>query len=230
MNRPPLVILLAGARETSAAADWLAQTDARGMAVWAKGADRQSLALPVCDAVPHDTDAVLDATHAFDRHTRTQALRRAPGAIYARAGRDPWVPQAGDNWVQVDTLEAAIAALPAGARVFAATGRNSLDALSCHTGHVFLRQLGQGTNRTEHANCTYVHGTGPFVPEDEVALLRRLSIDVVLARNIGGPGSFPKIAAARQLGLPVVMLRAPHLPKGAQLRSLRDVKTWVASL
>lgn len=230
MNTPPHVTLLAGTREAQDAAAWLAQSGATAVALWAWGAQRQTLAVPECAQVPSHTDAILDATHAFDHHTRAQALARAPDAAYARAGRDPWVAGAGDDWTETDSLEAAIAGLPKGARVFAATGRGSLDALAQHSGHVYLRQLGQGAQDTGHANCTFVHGTGPFAVDAEIALLRDLKVDVVLARNIGGAGSFPKIAAARALGLPVVLLRAPARPAGPDLRSLADVQTWLARL
>ncbi|MFL4470949.1 precorrin-6A/cobalt-precorrin-6A reductase [Tateyamaria armeniaca] len=230
MSNAPLIALLAGARETPEAAGWLAQTVATGVVIWARGADRVDVGLPERDAVPKDAAGILDVTHAFDTTTRSHARTEAPGASYARISRAPWVAQAGDQWTHVDTIEAAVDALPSGARVFAATGRASLPILATHDGPVFLRQLRHHDHPPGYQNCAYVFGAAPFDAEGEADLLTRLRIDVVLARNIGGAGSFPKLAAARRLGLPVVLLRPPPVPAGAQLHDAQDVSDWVNSL
>ncbi len=225
-----MIALLAGARETQEAAGWLGQTSASAVVVWAKGAAPVGLGWPVRDAVPRDVAGILDVTHAFDTGTRAQAVATAPLAEYARVVRDPWVSGAGDRWTQVVGIEDAVRALPSGARVFAATGRASLPLLGQHDGPVFLRQLSRHDQPTDYPNCEYVFGAAPFDPEGEADLLKRLAIDVVLARNVGGAGSFPKLAAARMLGLPVVLLRPPAVPKGARVRSARDVAQWVRGL
>ena len=230
MSKAPLIALLAGSRETRMAAQWLAGTPASVVAVWARGADRVDLGLTERDAVPPDAVGILDATPAFDTQTRATAIARLPRAIYGRVGRAPWIAEPGDRWTEVDTLSDAITALPSGARVFAATGRASLAALSHHDGPVVLRQLTRHVQPTGYPNCRYEFGTAPFDPVDEAALFQRLQIDVLLARNIGGTGSFPKLAAARALGCPVVLLRPPALPMGAVLRTAADVAQWVEKL
>ncbi|WP_299370007.1 precorrin-6A/cobalt-precorrin-6A reductase [uncultured Tateyamaria sp.] len=223
----PLVVLLAGARETAAAASWLRAAGCRACALWAQGAVPVALDIPAVAAMPDDVAGVVDASHAFDTASRACVTGDMP---YARVGRDPWMPQPGDSWTEVDDIDAAVAALPSGARVFAATGRASLPSLAAHDGPVFLRQLTRHDQPTGFDTCTYVFGTAPFSVADEVALLQELKIHVVLARNIGGAGSFPKLAAARELGLPVVLVRPPALPQGPRLHNLEDVVGWVQSL
>ncbi len=50
----------------------------------------------------------------------------------------------------------------------------------------------------------------PGTVEEEFALLRSRNITHIVCRNSGGKASYAKIAAARLLGLPVIMLtRAP---------------------
>ena len=230
MTDGPPILLLAGARETQQAAQALNQSGVDCCAPWAKGAEEDALCLPVLADFPPRVAGVLDATHAFDTQTRAAACAALQTVPYARFGRDPWAPTDADNWHQVDGIDAAVAALPSGARVFAATGRGSLPALARHDGPVFLRQLSRHDAATGHDNCTYVFGAAPFAPAGEAALFRKLDIDVVLARNIGGQGSFPKLMAARMLGLPVVLLRPPPLPQGPHLRSADDVANWVRSL
>lgn len=230
MNDRPMILLLAGARETQQAATALKQSGMPCCAVWARGADKEALSVPVASDIPAQVVGILDATHAFDTDTRSSIVADLPGVAYARFGRDPWSAEAADAWTEVDGIDAAVAALPPGARVFAATGRGSLPALARHDGPVFLRQLSQHDAETGHDNCSYVFGSAPFDPEGEAALFKDLAIDVVLARNIGGQGSFPKLMAARMLGLPVVLLRPPTLPQGPHLRDADDVRAWVRSL
>ena len=58
-------------------------------------------------------------------------------------------------------------------------------------------------------HADYLTGRGPFGEADERALLARHRIDVIVAKNSGGAATYGKIAAARALGLPVIMLRRP---------------------
>jgi precorrin-6A/cobalt-precorrin-6A reductase len=213
------------------ALEWLDRAGARALVIWGAAADPLPVRCRVAelDAVA-GADAILDVTHAFDTATRAAARHAAPSLPYGRLGRAPWVPMARDRWTEVDTLAQAIAALPSGARVFAATGRGSLAALAGHDGPVFLRQLTRHDLPMPLPRVRFVFGTAPFSVADEVALFRDLAIGVVLARNIGGAGSFPKLAAARQLGVPVVLLRPPAVPQGPQLASFDDVATWIGTL
>lgn len=238
-----MIAVIGGARETATVCGWLAHAGAGVMLI--EGADSEHGetrdakrdadhgAAGVMCAMRQDVSeavAIVDVSHAFDEATRAAVVARAPGLPYARVRRAPWVPAPTDRWTQTDTLAEAVAALPARARVFAATGRGSLPALARHDGPVFLRQLTRHDLPMPLPEGAFVFGTAPFSVADEVTLLRGLEIDVVLARNIGGAGSFPKLAAARKLGLPVVLLRPPAVPDGPRLASYRDVKAWIATL
>jgi precorrin-6A/cobalt-precorrin-6A reductase len=61
-------------------------------------------------------------------------------------------------------------------------------------------------------HAVYITGRGPFAEADESTLLRRHGIEVIVAKNSGGPATYGKITAARALSLPVIMLRRPPLP------------------
>lgn len=180
------ILVLAGARETPEAVRALSGQPC--CVLWADESVPVPLEADVVHAAPHALRAVLDVTHAFDTQTRRRWMR--PRVPYARVQRALWRPEPGDQWTSVDTIEQAVAALPSGARVFAATGQGSGAALAAHDGPVFLRQM------SAHAfpappNCTYIFGAGPFEPAAEIDLFRELGIDVVLARNVGGRTAFP---------------------------------------
>jgi len=225
MEPVPPILVLAGARETPMAVQALSGHSA--FVVWADESTPVPVKAEVVQKAPDNMRAILDVTHAFDTQTRRRWVTK--GLPYARVARALWEPEAGDQWTTVDTIEQAIAALPNGARVFAATGQDSGSVLANHDAPVFLRQLSTH-DLPAPRNCTYVFGAGPFDVEGEIALLRELAIDVVLARNVGGPDSYPKLAAARALGLPVVLLRPPPLPRGPVLKSPEDICEWAKGL
>lgn len=231
MTDRPMIAVLGGARETVRAVEWLARAGAQGFVIWedASEPERTAFVDGLFEALG-DADAILDVSHAFDEATRAAAVARVPSLPYARVGRAPWVATAEDKWTEVDTLTQAVDALPPGARVFAATGRGSLGALAKHDGQVCLRQLTEHDLPMPLSQGRFVFGAAPFSVANEVTLFQELQIDVVLARNIGGAGSFPKLGAARQLGLPVVLLRPPALPKGPHLGSYDDIKNWIMTL
>jgi precorrin-6A/cobalt-precorrin-6A reductase len=53
---------------------------------------------------------------------------------------------------------------------------------------------------------------GPFDLHDERTLFARLGTDVLISKNSGSQSTEPKLQVARELGLPVLLLRRPSLP------------------
>jgi precorrin-6A/cobalt-precorrin-6A reductase len=62
---------------------------------------------------------------------------------------------------------------------------------------------------------------------DEEHLLRDERIDVVVTKNSGGSATAAKLTAARNLGLPVVMLGRPPLPQTDTVGSVGEVLAWL---
>jgi precorrin-6A/cobalt-precorrin-6A reductase len=73
----------------------------------------------------------------------------------------------------------------------------------------------------------YVTGRGPFSEADDHALITEHRIDVVIAKNSGGTATYGKIAAARALGIDVIMLRRPAAPDGTAVESIEDAIAWL---
>jgi precorrin-6A/cobalt-precorrin-6A reductase len=73
-----------------------------------------------------------------------------------------------------------------------------------------------------------IQARGPFDLSVERALLTDERIDVIVSKNAGGAATYAKIEAARDLGLPVIMIARPHKPAGHVVRSAEDAIDWLA--
>ena len=68
----------------------------------------------------------------------------------------------------------------------------------------------QSQPATERAEI--IGARGPFALSEERALFARLNTDVLISKNSGSQSTEPKLQVARELGLPVLLLRRPLLP------------------
>ncbi|HEV7373042.1 cobalt-precorrin-6A reductase [Arenibaculum sp.] len=178
-------------------------------------------------------DALVDATHPFAATISANAeracrLRPTPRLMLLRPA---WTRQDGDRWLDAGDMAEAARLLPAGARVFLAVGRQELDAFAGRPDTWFLlRVVDPPEAPPPLARHELVLGRGPFRLEDELALLARHRIGWIVAKNAGGEGSGAKLAAARRLGLPVVMVRRPGPPPGPRVPSAEGALDWLAAL
>ncbi|MGW5060287.1 cobalt-precorrin-6A reductase [Streptomyces sp. NPDC004096] len=165
----------------------------------------------------HRVDALVDATHPFAtgitaNATRAAAATRVPAVVLRRPG---WSAVPGDRWHDVASLEEAAALLPAlGRRVFLTTGRLGLAAFADLAGIHFVVRSVDPPEPPMPPNTRVLSARGPFTVEDETALLVEHRIDVLVTKDSGGAATAAKLTAARDHGLPVVMVRRPPLPDG----------------
>src|SRR5262249_1442718 len=68
---------------------------------------------------------------------------------------------------------------------------------------------------------------GPFTETTDRKLMAAHSIDIVVAKNSGGTATYGKIAAARALGLPIILLRRPALPEVPTVGTIEEAMTWL---
>ncbi len=174
---------------------------------------------------------VVDATHPFAARITRNAAHACAAAGVPRLvlARPPWARQAGDTWVEAADAAAAAGALPElGRRAFLAIGRRELAAFTRLDGIWFLVRLVEPPEAAPPlARCRVIYGRGPFACEDETRLLRDNAIDVVVSKNSGGAATYAKIAAARGLGLPVVMIARPSLPASETVTSVDQALAWI---
>lgn len=152
---------------------------------------------------------VIDATHPFARRISQNAIRAATeaGVPLEQLGRPGWAPREGDNWTEVPSVKVAAAALPSGARAFLALGRQYLDAFEARNDcHLVIRMVDPPAGPLGFASYDLVLGKPSVEPEEEAALFRQHGVTHLVCRNSGGEAGYGKIAAARTLRLPVIII------------------------
>ena len=180
----------------------------------------------------HPVDAVIDATHPFAATITANALAatRQVGTPLLVLRRPGWTAAPDDNWHWVDTVDAAAEVLPRlGARPFLTIGRQGLDAF----GNTGLWTLARCVDPPDPRPtwCELILARGPFSLADEQAILREHRIDVLVTKDSGGPATSAKLTAARQLAIPVVVIRRPALPAGPEVvETVGEAVQWVMRL
>lgn len=179
-------------------------------------------------------DAVVDATHPFAQGISANAVAACHQAGVPRLAlvRPPWREQPGDRWYRVADMAAAAERSGAlGGRQFLAVGRNELAAFAgnSHVGYV-VRTVDPLPEPAPVPVAATETARGPFALADELALLQRHMVSAVIAKASGGSGGYAKIAAARRLGLPVVLVERPEPPPGPQVATVSAALTWLREL
>jgi precorrin-6A/cobalt-precorrin-6A reductase len=176
-------------------------------------------------------DALIDATHPYAAVISANAARaaRLTGVPLLALRRPPWLPVPGDRWIEVEDVPSAVTALGAAPRrVFLALGRTELAPFVEAPQHRYLvRSVDPVDPPLAVPHAAYVTGRGPFTEIDERALLLTHGIEVVVAKNSGGTATYGKIAAARGLGLAVIMQSRPPLPEVSAVETVEDALAWL---
>ena len=178
-------------------------------------------------------DLVIDATHPFAARITANAATACDGAgrpILALR-RPQWRPGPDDRWVGVDSVtDSAIAAGEHGRRVFVTVGRTELGPFRDRPDlWLLVRLMEAAVEPLGIADGATVIARGPFDAEDEMRLMSEHRIDCVVTKNSGGDATYGKIAAARALGLPVIMVRRPATPKIDAVETIDAAIDWLTA-
>ncbi len=174
--------------------------------------------------------AILDATHPFAARIseRTARVARQLGIDHAQFLRPSWRPNEGDRWTFLNAEADAAAHIPMGASVLLLTGRRRLEAFHNLEGRtVWVRMRKRNGSAFPFSAGGFQHRPVTVPVPNEIAGMRALGIDWVVARNTGGAGDMPTIEAARRLDLPVGMIRRPPQPESARIHTVSEALAWV---
>jgi len=157
---------------------------------------------------------LVDATHPFAARISENAALAAEetGTPLVALERPPWQPVEGDRWIEAESVGHAAEILgKTPRRVFLAIGRQELLPFRGGPQHFYIvRSVDPADPEETPPNAQFILERGPFDETAERALLENHRVDIIVAKNSGGEATYGKIAAARVLGLPVIMIRRPR--------------------
>jgi precorrin-6A/cobalt-precorrin-6A reductase len=170
-----------------------------------------------------DISLLIDATHPYAARISANAVQAAaqcaiPCWALRRTG---WQPVAGDDWREFSDWTALQSMLHDFERPFFTLGREPLahlDAIPADQ-HWTIRCLDAEPG---NARATVIGARGPFGLDDERTLFADGCFDVLVSKNSGGDATEAKLTVARELGLPVLLLRRPELPAATREFDSRD--------
>ncbi len=176
-------------------------------------------------------DLLIDATHPFAAQISRTAATAAtkvgiPRLMLIRPG---WTRSPEDNWIEVGSIEAAVPAIPARAeRIFVTIGRQQLAPFATLTAKwCLMRSIDPPDLTIPLPPGKLLLERGPFNLERERELLREYRIQAIVSKNSGGDATYAKIIAARELGLPVIMVQRPIVPDGEIVTDVAGAIEWL---
>jgi precorrin-6A/cobalt-precorrin-6A reductase len=179
-------------------------------------------------------DRLIDATHPF-----AAEISRAGRFAAERAGvlrlmllRPPWRRHPLDRWIEVDSFEAAAQMVGRiGRRAWLTVGAGAVGIFAPATSVRFVVRLIDPPREPLPLRFhEIVLGRGPFSLAQERHLLQRHAIDVMVCKASGGAATEAKLIAARELSLPVIMVRRPPVEPGESVETVEAALDWLAGL
>ena len=177
---------------------------------------------------------LVDATHPFAARISTEARLACEATNVPRLLllRPPWRRHSLDRWIEVENMTAAAAAVARiGRRPWLTVGASEIACFANVAGVRFLVRLVDAPRQPlPLQSYEVIIGRGPFVLAEERHRIERHAIDVLVCKASGGAATAPKLVAARELGVPVIMVRRPPAAAGRAVESVDAALDWLAGL
>lgn len=175
-------------------------------------------------------DFLVDATHPFASRISANAVAACGNADIPglRLERAPWRPLPGDDWNVVADIAAAAAAIPGGARAFVTVGRQEIAPFLQRADIAVIARMIERPEVDLPANAEIVLARPPFTLDSERAFLVDRKVGVLVAKNSGGKATAAKLAAARELHLPVIMVARPQKPPMRTVSTVNEALGLIA--
>jgi precorrin-6A/cobalt-precorrin-6A reductase len=181
--------------------------------------------------VEHGVSRLIDATHPFAAGVSAEARRACDQARVPRLMllRPPWRRHPLDRWIEVDSMAAAARIVGrVGRRAWLTVGAGEIACFSAATRVRFLvRVVDPPRQRLPLQFYQVIVGRGPFTLVEERHRIERHAIDVLVCKASGGAATEAKIIAARELGVPVVMVRRPPAEPGEAVETIEAALDWL---
>ncbi|MDI2090934.1 cobalt-precorrin-6A reductase [Commensalibacter sp. TBRC 16381] len=183
----------------------------------------------------HQIDGIIDATHPFAQQITNNAFQVAQitQIPYLRLERPAWEKQTGDRWLEVNSVSETVEVLGQHPqRVFLTIGRKEiLPFKACSVQHSYvIRSVDYPDKVYIPQNSHIIQAKGPFLLSDELMLLKQFDINCIVSKNSGGETIYAKIIAARQLGIPVIMVKRPTMPCMPTINSWQEAYQQISQI
>ncbi len=158
-------------------------------------------------------DEIIDATHPFAAQISQHAFEAsmATQTPMLRLAREAWAPQSGDRWIFAKDIAEARDLLPASAKVLLTLGRKEVSLFFDRKDLSGLARMIEPPQIAVPMSFKLVLQRPPFSLEEELSLLRANNVQYLLCKNSGGARA-EKLDAARNLGIPVILVQRPKKP------------------
>jgi precorrin-6A/cobalt-precorrin-6A reductase len=181
----------------------------------------------------HGIDRLIDATHPFAAGISRAARLACEMADVPRLTlwRPPWRRHRDDRWLEVDSMaEAAALVGRIARRAWLTVGAGEIGAFTTVVGvHFLVRLVEPPSAPLPLQSCEVIAGRGPFTVAEERQRLERHALEVIVCKASGGAATEAKLIAARELRLPVVMLRRPPPEPGTAVETIAAALDWLAA-
>jgi precorrin-6A/cobalt-precorrin-6A reductase len=178
-------------------------------------------------------DRLIDATHPFAARISSEARTACDRANVPRLMllRPAWRRHPLDRWIEVaDTAAAAAIIGRIGQRGWLTIGAAEIARFGAVPEvHFLVRVIDPPRQPLPLRSYELIIGRGPFTLLEERRLLARHAIDVLVCKASGGAATEPKLVAARELRLPVIMVRRPTEEPGEAVESVDAALDWLAA-
>lgn len=162
-------------------------------------------------------DLVVDATHPYAVQISNNIVvaSKISGIPVWRYLRAAWensskVDSTEKAWQEFASLEDIISQLKSYKRPFFTVGRLIFSRTDLREPHQHWLVRSAGVETANSSDISEIKAIGPFKLDDEMALLTVYGIDVLISKNSGGEAVAAKLEAAKQLGIPVFLLKRPE--------------------
>jgi precorrin-6A/cobalt-precorrin-6A reductase len=181
--------------------------------------------------VEQKTQAVIDATHPFAAQMSRNAAAACGdlGVPLAVLTRPAWRRQPGDRWIEVPDMEAAVGAIGQRPRnVLLTIGGLQLAGFARAPQHRYIvRTIDPPAAIGSLPSHRLIRARGPFSVDKEIALMRAEHVDALVTKNSGGTATEAKIAAARALGIEVIIVERPSPEAVLAFTTIDEILGWI---
>ena len=192
--------------------------------------------------------AIIDATHPFAEKITINASLAAKktNCPIIHISRPEWQKQKNDNWIEVPTMQEAAKVIDAEhTPCFLTIGRLELSTFINRNDIQFLCRAIEPPKNTDPIkqsnrnpknedewpdNFKFIYAKGPYNYQDEKKLIKEHGIKCIVTKNSGGEKAKAKLDVAKDLNIPVIMIKRPPSPKGLIVKKTEDALKWLEKI